>query len=285
MINGTRYRLSAEINRQGDLAREIARLQTEIATGKRIIAPSDDPTGSARIAEIGRTQADEKAYSRNLDFAAGLAERADTALRGISTVVGRARELMLVAASDTVSASQRGIIAAELRDLSEQVVTLADSRDNRGALLFRSGDPLEIPAAAGIRLVAVASRAEVFGAVPTAAGPQSFVQLLADAVAALEEPDAALRRTAIGESLDEFKAAVEHVAALAGQQGVRGARIEAMQDRAADASLQLTEERVGIESADITEVVARLQSRQLSLQAAQAVFARINQTGLFDLLR
>jgi flagellar hook-associated protein 3 FlgL len=32
------------------------------------------------------------------------------------------------------------------------------------------------------------------------------------------------------------------------------------------------------------EVVARLQSRQLSLEAAQATFARINRSTLFDLL-
>jgi flagellar hook-associated protein 3 FlgL len=50
-------------------------------------------------------------------------------------------------------------------------------------------------------------------------------------------------------------------------------------------SIQLEEERSRIESADIVEVVARLQARQLTLQAAQAAFVRINQNSLFDLLR
>lgn len=281
----TRYRLSAEINRQSQLARDIARLQTDISTGKRIQAPSDDATASARISEIGRTQADQAVFSRNLDFAASLAQRADTALEGVTIAVDRARELMLRASSGTATADERRIVASELRGLAEQITALAESRDSRGAPLFRTGDPLEIPVAAGITIVAVASRAEMFDMVPTIDGPQSFVQLLGDAATALEEPDPALRQAATDSSLVELKAAVEHVAAIAGEQGVRATRIDAMQDRAVDAKLQLEEERVVLEGTDVIETVARLQSKQLTLEAAQAVFARINQTNLFDLLR
>ena len=192
---------------------------------------------------------------------------------------------MLSASSGTASADERRIVASELRGLAEQITALADSKDSRGAPLFRIGDPLEIPVAAGITVIAVASRAEMFDMVPTVDGPQSFVQLLNDAAAALEEPDPALRQAATDSSLVELKAAVEHVATVAGHQGVRATRIDAMQDRAVESALQLEEERIGLEATDVRETVARLQSKQLTLEAAQAVFARINQTNLFDLLR
>lgn len=285
MINSTRYRLSAEINRQSQLARDIVRLQTEISTGKRIQAPSDDPTASARISEIGRTQADEKAYRRNLDTAAALSLRADTALSGVANAVDRARELMLSASTGTMPAEGRKIVASELRALAEQITALANSRDSRGAALFAAGDPLAIPVAPGISLVAVGSRAEIFETVATVGGPQSFVDILGGAADALEIADNDLRQLATDEALVELEATVEHVAAVAGQQGVRAARIDAMQDRALISELQLEEERVGLEATDVTQVVARLQSKQLTLEAAQAVFARINQSGLFDLLR
>ncbi len=285
MINGTRYRLSVEINRQSQLARDIARLQTQVTTGKRIDAPSDDPTAAARISEIARTQADQAIYSRNLGHAAALAQRADTALEGVTIAVDRARELMLTASSGTRSDDERRIIAAELRGLADQITAISNSVDNRGAPLVPAGDPLEIPVAEGITVTAVASRAGLFDEVPTAGGPQSFVQLLNDAAAALEEPDLALRQAATDESLAELGAAVEHVAAIAGEQGVRATRIEAMQDRALESKLQLEEERSELESTDLTVAIATLQSKQLTLEAAQAVFARINQTSLFDLLR
>lgn len=285
MINSTRYRVSTEINRQSQLAREIVRLQTEISTGKRIQAPSDDPTAAARVSEIGRTQADEVAYRRNLDAAAGIADRADTAMAGVAIAVDRARELMLAASSGTVSAEDRRIVAAELRGLAEQIGALATARDSRGAAVFSVGDPLQIPVAAGVAIVAAPSRAEVFETVATVAGPQSFVAILTGAADALELTDNALRQVATDEALVELEAAVEHVAATAGRQGVRATRIGAMQDRAVDTALQLEEERIGLEATDVTQVIARLQSKQLTLEAAQAVFARINQSGLFDLLR
>src|SRR3546814_2464807 len=70
MISGTRYRLTAEINRQSDLAREIARAQMEISTQKRIINPSDEPIGAARVAEIDCTQENEEVWRSDVETAA-----------------------------------------------------------------------------------------------------------------------------------------------------------------------------------------------------------------------
>src|SRR3954468_20032784 len=112
MISGTRFRLNLQIARQTSLAEEIARGQTEIAAGKRILAPSDDPIGSARVAEIGKAQANDTVWSRNVETGAALAPRADTTLAAVATGVDRAKELMLTAASGTASADNRATVAA-----------------------------------------------------------------------------------------------------------------------------------------------------------------------------
>ncbi|MDO9488622.1 MAG: flagellin-like protein, partial [Sphingomonadaceae bacterium] len=101
MISSTRYRLTAEINRQMQLGQDIARAQVEISTGKRIQTPSDDPTGAALAAEIGRTQAEEATWLRNLGTARTLADRADTALTAVATNLDRANELLISAGSGT----------------------------------------------------------------------------------------------------------------------------------------------------------------------------------------
>ena len=67
--------------------------------------------------------------------------------------------------------------------------------------------------------------------------------------------------------------------------GLGRPRVDALLERQADTGLQLEEERSGLEDTDIQAVVARLSSQQLSLQAAQAVFARVNESTLFDILR
>src|SRR3546814_16987196 len=107
MISGTRYRLTSESNRQSDLAREIARAQMEISTQKRILNPSDDPIGAARVAEIDRTQANEEAWRRHVETAAALASRADPTLASVEARMVRTKELLVGASPDPMSDQHR----------------------------------------------------------------------------------------------------------------------------------------------------------------------------------
>jgi flagellar hook-associated protein 3 FlgL len=120
--------------------------------------------------------------------------------------------------------------------------------------------------------------------VPTGSGLQDLAAIVSAAAAALEEPDPALRKAAADQALADVNSAVTHVGTMRGEQGARGNRIDQLTEGLADSGLQLKEERSGLEDTDVTAVVAKLQSQQLTLQAAQAVFARVNQTTLFDLL-
>lgn len=284
MISGTRYRLTMEINRQSAIARDIERAQVEISTEKRIQAPSDDPAGAARVSDIARSQANEARWKLNLDFAFTLSARADTALGAASTAVDRANELMVAAANGTLSAQNRATIALELRSIVEELTTLKNSKDPRGDPLFAAGAPLRIPVGEGITIAAAAISDAVFLAT-TAAGPRDLAAIVAAAADAIEQSDPTLRAAAMGVSLDELQAATDHVSAARGDQGARGNRIDQLLESLASSGLQLNEERGAIEATNMVEVVARLQARQLTLEAAQAVFARINQSTLFDILR
>lgn len=279
MISGTRYQLNLTIARQSSLAGEIARGQTEIAAGKRILAPSDDPIGSARVAEIGRTQADETVWSRNVETAAALAARSDTTLTSVATGVDRAKELMLTAASGTMSADNRATIATELRGIADELATLRTTLDPRGEPLFRTSGALEIPVGPGERVVAVGTRASIFDA------PVDLVATIRAAAAAAVEPDPALRSAGTTSSLAALDAAAQQVATARAEQGVQADRLDKIRDRLASSGLQLEEQKSGLESVDVTDVIARIQSKQLNLQAAQAIFAKVNQNSLFDLIR
>ena len=86
--------------------------------------------------------------------------------------------------------------------------------------------------------------------------------------------------------VEQRDAVPQHVSAgCAHQQGALANRVDQLLERKADTGLQLADERSGLEDTDIQAVVARLGAQQLSLQAAQAVFARVNQSTLFDILR
>ena len=285
MISGTRYRLDQEINRQLALARDVAKAQTQLSTQKRIQSPSEDPVAAARISSIGRAQANEAAWKSNLNLAASLADRADTALKAAGTAFDRVTELMTQGATGTLSDQDRATIALELRSIADELTTLKDSKDSRGNALFMSGYSLRIPVQSGVQVIAVGTREEVFESVATAGGPKDLARIVSDAADALEMTNPTARKAAVATSVDEVKAGVDHVARERGEQGALANRVDQLLERQADTEVQMKEERSGLEDTDIQAVVARLSSQQLSLQAAQAVFARINENTLFDILR
>jgi flagellar hook-associated protein 3 FlgL len=284
MITGTRYRLSQEIHRQQKLAGLIDRGMVEISTGKRIQTPSDDPVGAARVSDIARLQSNIVTWKSNLQTAAAISQRADDALEATATAVTRAKELMISATTGTLSDANRATIALELRSIAEEIATLQGSRDSRGEPLFPVADALEIPVGEGLRVRASGTRSSVFD-MDTAGGPKDLVAIITDAADAIELTDPVARKTAGDASLDELEASVVGISAAQGEQGTRGKRIDNLLDALAASNLGAEEERKGIESADVTEVIAKLQARQLTLQAAQAAFARINASTLFDILR
>jgi flagellar hook-associated protein 3 FlgL len=285
MISGTRYRLTAEIGRQARLAQDIARGQMEISGGKRILAPSDDPAASARVAELRRTQANQTVWKANADAAASLASQVDITLTSLGTAMTRARELMLSASSDTLNDSDRHAIAVELRGIVEDIQSYAAEKDSRGYPLFPADDQaLLIPIGPGVRVAATTTSGAVFQNVDTPGGPADLAQIVSDAADAIELTDTSARQAATAAALAAVEAGDSHVSSVRGEHGVRAARIDAVRERLEAGSLQIEEERSGLEDTDISRVVAQINAKQLTLEAAQAAFARINRNTLFDLL-
>ncbi len=278
---GTNYRLTMETNRQASLARQIARGQIEISTTRRIQAPSDDPVAAARISELGRAQANQASWKSNLDLANALAAGAETTLEATANAITRAHELMITGASGQLSPTNRAAIALELNSIADEIDGLKEARDARGNRLFMAGGSLQIPVGDGLSVTAAGSREAVFEQVPTASGTLDLAYIVRNSAAALQAGDP----TAMSGSITRLLAGVEHVANVRGQQGARGNRIDQLVERFETTKIELTEERSALEDTDITAAIAKIQAQQLTLDAAQAVFARVNQNTLFDILR
>lgn len=283
--NSTRYRYALEIGRQARLASGIARAQIEVSTQKRILAPSDAPVDAARVAQIGKQQGKEAAWTRNAHSAGALAARADTALSGVETMIDRAKELMLTAANATTSAENRAMIAIELKSIAEEVRAVSGMKDFRGGQLFTETSPIAIPVGDGIAVAPVDSRERVFGEIGTSSGLRSLDAILEDAAEAIKIGDDAARSAATTASLDAIDAGSTHIASARSEQGLRAARIDAILERLADSGLRMKEERSTLEDADLASAIARVQAGKVSLDAAQAIYAQLNQGTLFDLLR
>lgn len=110
--------------------------QQQLASGKRIQAPSDDPTGSARV--LGLTSAIEstKQYARNADLATSRLNQEETVLAAVGENLQRVRELTIQAANASQTDATRAGIAAEIEQRLDELIDLANTRDANGEYLF-----------------------------------------------------------------------------------------------------------------------------------------------------
>ena len=115
-------------------------LQTQISTGKKINAPSDDAVGYRRLQGLTRDGSNDQAYAGNITIVQSALSQADTTLKSITDDIQRAKELAVKANSGTLSPADRSIIADELDSIVKGIVTLANAKDSRGASIFAGSD-------------------------------------------------------------------------------------------------------------------------------------------------
>jgi len=100
--------------------------QGQLATGKKIQVPSDDPVVAARALKLRTDVAEIEQYQRNLKDAQSWLEITESALSDIGDIFQRVRELTV--ASDGVESSEDlNATAQEIRQLRTQMVNLANS--------------------------------------------------------------------------------------------------------------------------------------------------------------
>jgi flagellar hook-associated protein 3 FlgL len=278
MINGTRFRIDTDIARQTALSARIARGQSDISSTMRIQNASDDPAASARIAVLRGETIDAVAWKTNIGAATALAARVDSNLGSVGTLLVRARELVTSGASDTLSTSDRVSIASELADVADQIDSLSAETDSSGARLYPSSAALAIPMGKNLALAATTTVGDAF-TVTLPSGSLDIATILRNAAAAMTGSTAA-RAVAVA----NIGAASDHASAINGEQGVRAARIDAVATRLTTVSTNGAEELSSLQQTDVAATIAHISADQLSLNAAQAIFAKVNKQTLFDLI-
>ncbi|WP_077531164.1 flagellar hook-associated protein FlgL [Vreelandella utahensis] len=113
-----------------------ARTQEQVATGKQVLSPSDDPVASTRIVQLKDDLARSEQYQDTLNMTQTRLEREDGTLSSYTDALARTRELMVQAGSGSLSESDRESIAQELRQVKGQMVSLANTQGPEGEFLF-----------------------------------------------------------------------------------------------------------------------------------------------------
>jgi flagellar hook-associated protein 3 FlgL len=272
MINATGNRMSREIARQSRLAQDVAQTQIQISTGRRIQRASDDPVASARITALRTAQANDAVWTANIGLGQSLTAQADGVLKTVSDLLGRSRELVTAGANATLAPADRSAIATELTALADEIDALAANQSALGAPLFSNSTASVMRFDADSDFAPVPSRAAIFGISGSTIGQQ-----VRDAATAVGAGTASA-------SLSAIDAAIDQMATTQAQIGINAARLDRLSELQAERGIARAAERSGLEDTDLSSAIAKLNSQTVTLEAAQAAFARINRRTLFDIL-
>ncbi|QIT56166.1 flagellar hook-associated protein FlgL [Aquisalimonas sp. 2447] len=119
-----------------DQQSQLLKTQNQLGTGRRILTPSDDPSGAARALDMDKAVKSTEQLQRNNEQAELRLRQEDSTLDQVSNVVNRIRELTVQGSNGTQSQSDRRAIASELRERRDELVDLANTQDGNGEFLF-----------------------------------------------------------------------------------------------------------------------------------------------------
>jgi flagellar hook-associated protein 3 FlgL len=115
---------------------ELSDIQTQLASGKKLLRPSDDPVGASQVIRLTEEIDKIAQYKRNNDLVTNALELQETSLRSINDVVNRARVLTVQSGNGILSGADKQALGAEVEQLRNQVLDLMNTQNASGEYIF-----------------------------------------------------------------------------------------------------------------------------------------------------
>ncbi|MCI1858732.1 MAG: flagellar hook-associated protein FlgL [Sporolactobacillus sp.] len=291
---------------------KLADLQDQLASGKKISRPSQDPV----VATMGiayRTDVNHIAqYQKNVTTAYKWLDSADDALQQVNDVLTRIRELTNEASTDTYTSDQRQDAAKEVEQLKEQLVTLGNTQVG-GQYIFDGSNtdkPLLTIADDDTKTVTATANDPAYSDVEIAVndGIQMTINVPPDSVftvAADSDPETDDTDTLFGmidgligtlnddsssgdqisAYLDKIDTQLDKIGNAQADIGAKTNRLDMIKNRLGEQNTIATKIMSNNEDADYAETIVDLNQQQNVYNAALSVGARIIQTSLVDFLQ
>lgn len=282
----------------GDLQANQSKLQQQIASGKRILTPSDDPIAASRVLEISQSQSMNKQYESNRLIA-------NTHLTGLDNSLGAITEQLTVARTTLVgnagslSADQRSVLSINLKASLTTLVGFANTKDALGNYMYAGFQSDATPftaTAAGATYngdsnqlyIQVADQRKmavnVTGDSVFKAGGNDIFKTYADLTAVLDNPastDADVSN-AIATALASMDSAISTVANTRSSVGSKLNELDALNDSGDSRELQYAQALSELQDLDYAQALSDLSQQQIILEAAQKSFIQTTGLSLFN---
>jgi flagellar hook-associated protein 3 FlgL len=273
----------------------IDKAQTQVSSGKRLTAASDDPVAAGQIMTSDGALRAIAQYRSNVTRAADRVSTEDSVLQQLSDLLTRAREVSVQQASSTASPETRAAAQAEVKGLLASAVQLGNTKfgdeflfggDAASTAPFAvtgSGTSYTSNAPAGQRTIRVADGQTM---AITHDGTQVFVATgaldgLKNLASALGSNDVA----GINSAATQVTSSFDSVQSVVGDVGSRANQLDMTKSHLDTYELTVKTAKSNLEDVDAATAITELTSRQTAYQAALLAISKSTGLTLTDYLR
>ena len=111
-----------------NLKAQMDRTTQEIASGKQVMVPSDNPSSYAQNLQILTEQSQNSQYKSNLNSLQAVGSYYTTSVNQVGNILSSVQQLAVEQASSTVNADSRTSASETVNDLIQQLVTLGNTK-------------------------------------------------------------------------------------------------------------------------------------------------------------
>jgi flagellar hook-associated protein 3 FlgL len=283
-------------NMQRHLSRSYERLgdiQDKLMTGKKIVRPSDDPVVAMKGMTYRSNLTEIEQYERNLSEALAWIENADSALEHATSVLHRARELIVQIKNGTYGAADRQAVKKEIEQLKEDLVSVANTQV-AGKYIFNGTDILSQPVDPATATPTATPGRNASFTVEVAKGVRLPVNVNPDNVfdatlfQTFKDIENDLNTNNVGNLDQRLSELDQHLGKIVDERaelGARTNRLELVQERISKQEVIANKNISDNEDADMERIITDLKTQESVHRAALGVGARIIQPTLLDFLR
>ncbi len=279
-------------------ASRMQKLQEQIATGKKIIRPSDDPGGARKVLNLRSEDLKLEQYSRNVQTSIQSIEFSESMLQNTANLIQRVQELIVQGVNATTDQETRDNIASEINQILETILQSANSK-RLGRYIFAGTETSTVPfettrnAKGEINAVTYKGNREK---IEYPVGPGINTQVnhtgaevyidnkLLDTIIALRDNLANGAIELARSGLDDIEKAHSSILDSIVKGGATVSTLEFTDNRIKDAKISFADALGEIEGADIVELVLKLKEQENIFQAALASGAFMFETSILDFI-
>ncbi|MDD2401998.1 MAG: flagellar hook-associated protein FlgL [Clostridia bacterium] len=288
LVNNLKNNLSRNI-------RNIERVQNQLATGKRISKPSEDPTGIVESLRLASRLRQNRQFQENTKDGISWLSTTDGALGSVTSALQRVYELTVQGSNGTLAPEDRKAVKEEVMQIIDEVGNIANTvqgdryifggtnttekpydgvdidgavvwKHNEKKIVYEVGVGVEIP----INITAKEAfvDADLFGT-------------LQEIATNLESGDT----TALSSDIEKINQAMDQILSCRAKAGAGVNRLEMTKERLAEQEINYSTVQAEVDGVDPALVIMQLKNQENIYQASLAVGAKVIMPSLVDFLR